>query len=65
MSTITMTQEQTTIYDSGDDRVVRNLMKDLCTRAQQMADSTDVECEVYTADGIVVHVAEPMPTYNY
>lgn len=62
MRTIIMTPEQTEIYDKGSDSAFCDLMIDLRHAAQQAADTTGVPCEVYTADGVVVHVAEPMPS---
>jgi len=54
MKAITMTEEQTVIYDEGDDAEVAALLRDLRAEAQRLADFTGETVEIYTADGIVV-----------
>ena len=58
MQHITMTDEQTAIYDAGDAASVE-LMRTLNAQAQQIADANGCTVEIYTADGIVANVREP------
>jgi len=54
MKAITMTEEQTVIYDEGDDAEILSLLRDLRAEAQRLAEATGETVEIYTADGIVV-----------
>lgn len=56
---ITMTADETAVYDGADDRATSDLMRELRARAQALADSTGQPVEIYTADGIVADVREP------
>lgn len=57
MKSITITAEQTAIYDSDTPESVA-LMRELRRQAQQIADSTGETVEIYTADGIVADAVE-------
>lgn len=59
MATITMTPEQTAIYDSGDEQAQRDLMHELRAEAQRQADKDGLPVEIHTADGIVADAVEP------
>jgi hypothetical protein len=57
MKTITMTQEQTSIYDDGDDQQVKKLLTEL--RADATAAREDGETiEIQTIDGITVDIIQ-------
>lgn len=58
MQAITMTPEQTEIYDQDGAEAVE-LMRTLTKKAQELADDTGQTCEIYTADGIVAEVRYP------
>lgn len=59
MRSITMTAEQTEIYDSGSASEQRALMAELIEQAQALADETGKTVEIYTADGIVADARVP------
>jgi len=61
MPFITMTAEQTAIYDGDDDAAIRGLLADLRSEAQDTADRTGKACDIYTDDGIVALSIEPTP----
>jgi hypothetical protein len=59
MSTsITMTTEQTAIYDCGDERAMRELMDGLRRQAREILARTERPVEIYTADGAVAEVVQ-------
>ena len=58
MQTITMTTEQTAIYDE-DGREARELMTRLNAQAQALANETRKTVEIYTEDGIVANAVQP------
>lgn len=53
MKTITMTVEQTALYDDGDDQQVQQLLAEMRTAAIAAREGTET-IEIQTADGIVV-----------
>lgn len=56
---ITMTAEQTAIYDGQDEGAMRELMKELMQQAEDLRSETgEASVEIYTADGIVAAVAQ-------
>lgn len=59
MRSITMTAEQTAVYDGGDERASRPMMFGLIAQAQALADETGETVEIYTADGIVADSRTP------
>lgn len=58
MKSITMTEEQTSVYDEGDEEAQRNLMAELMAIARVMSGDSYDTVEIYTADGIVAAVAQ-------
>lgn len=56
--TITMTAEQTAIYDADGGEAIE-LMTAMNRQAQALADETGDVVEVVTADGIVANTREP------
>lgn len=59
MTSIKMTAEQTEIYDNGDGPAQDELMRSLRAQAQDMADETHQQVEIYTVDGVVADVRGP------
>lgn len=57
MQSITMTADETAIYDGDDDRATRALMAELRERAEAIG-SSDQAVEIYTADGILAEVVQ-------
>lgn len=53
MRAITMTAEQTRVYDDGDERAAKALMQELRQQARELREQTGETVEIYTADGIV------------
>lgn len=59
MKAIHMTEAQTDLYNSDDDRAMREMLDPIREMAQQEADRTGECVEIYTTDGTVAVVAEP------
>jgi hypothetical protein len=55
MKIITMTKDQTALYDEGDEMIMRTLNR----RAQALADASGESVEIYTDDGVLANVREP------
>lgn len=58
MRSITMTAEQTAVYN-GPDGAAYELMRELISQAQSLSDDTGETVEIYTADGIVADSRTP------
>jgi hypothetical protein len=58
MTTITLTTEQTAIYDSGDEREAREMMQPIMAQARAAYASSGKPVTVETADGIVIDVVQ-------
>ena len=59
MQTVTLTAQQTRIYDGDDESATRELMREILQAAQRAANLRHTPCEVYTDDGIVIVICEP------
>jgi hypothetical protein len=57
-TTITMTAEQTEIYDNGGDDVRDPMMRALRVEARRLHESHGRTVEIHTADGVVADVAQ-------
>lgn len=57
MRSITMTAEQTAVYDGSNEQAARALMSELRREAETMRKPGET-VEIYTADGIVAAVVE-------
>ncbi len=58
MTSLTMTAEQTSIYDGDDEQAARQMMTELRKQAAEAAKETGRTVEIYTADGIVAEAVE-------
>jgi hypothetical protein len=58
MTTITLTAEQTAIYDGGDDRAERDMMRAVVANARDMLIQTGQPVTIETDDGIVVEFVQ-------
>ena len=58
MTTITLTAEQTAIYDGGDDRAEREMMREIIRDARDMLIQTGQPVTIETDDGIVVEIVQ-------
>ena len=56
--TITLTTEQTAIYDGGDERAAREMMREVLVQARAALAATGEPITVETADGIVIEVVQ-------
>lgn len=59
MKAITLTQDETTIYDGRNDSARSAMLTDVYGRAQSLADECGETVEIYTDDGIVVEAIRP------
>jgi|GEM_PF-3081749 len=58
MTTITLTAEQTAIYDGDDESAARDMMRAVVRNARDMLTQTAEPVTIETDDGIVVEFVE-------
>ena len=58
MATITLTAEQTAIYDGGDEGAAREMLRAVVGNARDMLTEASAPVIIETDDGIVVEVVQ-------
>jgi hypothetical protein len=58
MTTITLTAEQTAIYDGGDESAARDMLRAIVDNARCILTETSAPVTIETDDGIVVEIVQ-------